>query len=75
MGGTSRDGHPPPLHPTRALPACRHALWSEYKATRPETPPNLLDDLAKALSLLHAMGIPILCVPGAWQLPGRHVLA
>lgn len=42
----------------------RHALYEEYKGTRGEADPGLIDQLQKAPDIFKAFGIPVYSVPG-----------
>ncbi|HRY61299.1 MAG TPA: hypothetical protein P5266_03800, partial [Candidatus Fermentibacter sp.] len=47
-------------------PGFRNELFPEYKANRPETPPELVDQALAAPALLRALGISTLEEPG-WE--------
>lgn len=47
-------------------PTFRHKMYSEYKAGRHETPPELLQQFPVMKDLLHKLGYPVLEVPG-WE--------
>jgi len=43
----------------------RHVKYPLYKAHRPDHPPGLTQEVSRILSLVDALGIPVLAVPGA----------
>jgi DNA polymerase-1 len=45
-------------------PNFRHALYPEYKANRPPTPPDLKAQVGPMVEVVEALGIPVLRVPG-----------
>lgn len=42
----------------------RHALFPQYKATRPPPPPELVSQIAALKAFVQAMGMPLVVVPG-----------
>lgn len=42
----------------------RHQKWSQYKAHRPAIQPQLPQEVSCMLSMVDALGIPVLTVPG-----------
>ena len=42
----------------------RHALYPDYKATRPPAPPELIEQIAVLQQFIHARGLPLVSLPG-----------
>jgi DNA polymerase-1 len=42
----------------------RHDLYKEYKANRPPMPEDLRQQIAPIHEIIHAMGLPLLCIEG-----------
>ncbi|EED34483.1 DNA polymerase I superfamily protein [Luminiphilus syltensis NOR5-1B] len=45
-------------------PTFRNEIYSEYKANRPPMPDELREQIEPIHGIIHAMGLPLLCVPG-----------
>lgn len=60
--------NPPPTHLAVVFDASgktfRHELYSDYKAHRPDSPPEIGEALPKLNTLLHALGISVISLPG-----------
>jgi len=67
-------------------PTFRNEMYADYKAHRPPMPDDLRSQIAPLHQIIHAMGLPLLCIPGveaddvigtlaaAASAEGRHVL-